>query len=161
MLLASAAHAADPEDELKAAAVLNFLRYSEFPAASAPAITVAVSGRPSLLKALERALAGKSVNKRTVRVAEAQGPEPGCPQVLYVAADKISDIQQALQGLHSCHPLTIGESGRFLEQGGAVNLMVVDGRMSFEVNLAVVDRAGVSISSTLLRYGQIRGRPPA
>ena len=33
--------------------------------------------------------------------------------------------------------------------------------MSFEVSVEALDRAGVSISSTLLRYGQIKVRPHA
>ena len=57
------------------------------------------------------------------------------------------------------HTLTIGESDRFLEYGGAVNLFFVDGHIGFEVSLAALDRAGVSISSTLLRYGQVKARP--
>jgi hypothetical protein len=39
--------------------------------------------------------------------------------------------------------------------------MIVDGHMSFEVSLEALDRAGLSISSKLLRYGQVKARPPA
>jgi prepilin-type processing-associated H-X9-DG protein len=50
----------------------------------------------------------------------------------------------------------VGETDRFLDYGGAVNLLLVDGHMGFEVNLEAVKRCGVEISSTLLRFGQIR-----
>ena len=80
-------------------------------------------------------------------------------QVLYVATDNNTQVRQALAGLRAAHVLTIGEANRFLEYGGAVNLMLVDGHMSFEVSLEALDRAGVSVSSALLRYGQVKARP--
>jgi hypothetical protein len=33
--------------------------------------------------------------------------------------------------------------------------------MAFEVDLKALEHSGVAISSKLLRYGQVRGRPPA
>ena len=78
-----------------------------------------------------------------------------------MATDNNNEVRQTLAGLRTSHALTIGETNRFLEYGGAVNLLFVDGHMSFEVNLEALDRAGVSISSTLLRYGQVKARPAA
>ena len=66
-----------------------------------------------------------------------------------------------MASLGASHALTIGEADRFLDYGGAVKLLIVDGHMSFEVSPAALDRAGVSISSKLLRYGQVKLRPPA
>ena len=161
ILAYGAAAAGDGEDELKAAVVLSFLRYTAWPAAPGDnTISVGVLGRDALLHTLHTALAGKSVNNRLVRVADGR-TDPGCPQVFYIASEKAGEIQKGLQAARSCHALTIGESDRFLELGGAVNLLVVDGKMRFEVDLAAVERSGIEISSTLLRYGQVRGRPPA
>jgi hypothetical protein len=153
-----------PEDELKSAIILSFLRYSEWPDRAAPdqPLTVGVLGRPGLVSVLRRTLEGKPVNNRTVRVLELKSlSDPHCCQVLYVATEKPAEIRPALASAHSSPLLTIGEVDRFLEYGGAVNLMVVDGHMAFEVDLKAVERTGVSISSKLLRYGQVRGRPPA
>ena len=155
----------DPVDELKSAIVLSFLRYSEWPepAPAGQPLTVGVIGRPSLVLVLRRALEGKLVNSRPVRILEVKIPlaDPHCCQVIYLATGKSAEIQQALAGAQSGHALTIGEAGRFLEYGGAVNLILVDGRISFEVSLDALGRSGVVISSKLLRYGQVKGRPPA
>jgi hypothetical protein len=156
------ANASEPEDELKSAIVLSFLRYSEWPEA-APAgqpLTVGVIGRPSLLPVLRRVLEGKLVNGRPVHILEVKTlSDPHCCQVIYLATGNSAEIQQTLAGARSVHTLTIGEAGRFLEYGGAVNLILVDGRMTFEVNLDALGRSGVAISSKLLRYGQVKGRP--
>jgi hypothetical protein len=159
----SLAAISQPTDELKSAIILGFLRYSEWPrsASGDTALTVAVLGRPSLARVLGRALDGKLVNGRLVQVLETTiAAKPQNYHVLYVASDTGAEIRQAVAEAHSRHALTIGESDHFLEYGGMVNLMSVDGHMSFEVNLSALGETGIEISSKLLRYGQIKGRQP-
>jgi hypothetical protein len=153
--------AGDGEDELKSATVLSFLRYSTWPetARTNDAFTVGVVGRPSFARILGGLLEGKSVNGRAVRLVELRpGADPRCCQLIYFATDKKSEIEPALQVVISSHALTIGEADRFLDYGGAVNLLLIDGHMGFEVNLDALERSGVDISSKLLRLGQIRRR---
>jgi len=163
LLSGFAVGAAEPEDELKSATVLSFVRHTEWlqGAAEGP-ITIGVMGRPSMVSMLRRTLDGKTANNRAIRIVDAKAPaELNSCQVLYVATDNNNEVRQALAGMRAAHALTIGETSRFLEYGGAVNLLIVDGHMSFEVSLEALDRAGVSISSKLLRYGQVKARPPA
>ncbi|MBZ5607997.1 MAG: YfiR family protein [Acidobacteriia bacterium] len=153
--------AGEPEDELKAAVVLSFLRYAEWPqpfASNAP-IRVGVLGPTSFTEVLRGALEGKSVNEHALRVAELKsvGEAAGC-QVVYFATDKAEEIKMVLQAASAAHVLSIGEDKDFLRRGGAVNLLVVDGQMSFEVDLEALERSGVNISSRLLRFGQVRNR---
>ncbi|MCX6629819.1 MAG: YfiR family protein [Candidatus Solibacter sp.] len=163
LLAGLAVAATEPEDELKSATVLSFLRHSEWlqGAATGP-ITIGVVGRASMTRMLRRTLDGKTANNRSIRIVEAKASaELNSCQVLYVATDNNNDVRQTLAGVRALHALTIGETDRFLEYGGAVNLLIVDGHMSFEVSLEALDRAGVSISAKLLRYGQVKARPPA
>jgi hypothetical protein len=78
--------------------------------------------------------------------------------LIYVATAKTSEIQQVIQSVRSVHTLTIGEDDKFLDYGGAVNLLLIDGHMGFEVSLDSLNRSGVEISSKLLRLGEIRRR---
>ena len=151
--------AGDPEDELKAAIVLSFLRYGEWskPAGSNSPLTVGVYGRPSFAEVLRQIFAGKVVDDRPLRLIELKNAADGAAcQVIYFATDKDAEIKAALQSPQFPHVLTIGEDKDFLNIGGAVNLLVVDGRMTFEVSLSALERNGVNISSRLLRFGQIR-----
>src|ERR1035441_7106484 len=145
--LALAVGAAEPEDELRSATVLTFVRHAEWlQGAGAGPITIGVVGRPSMIRLLRRTLDGKMANNRAVRVVDASTPaEQQLCQVLYVAKDNHNEVRQTLAALRGSHLLTIGETDRFLEYGGAVNLLIVEGHMSFEVSLEALDRAGVSI----------------
>src|ERR1017187_1185386 len=152
---------AEAEDELKSVIVKNFLRYSTWPETASPngPITVGVLGRSSFSQVLHGLLDGKSVNGRLVEIVELKSSSDThhC-HLIYVATDKNPEIKQILQTVRSTHTLTIGEDGKFLDYGGAVNLLLIDGHMGFEVDLESLNRSGVEISSKLLRLGEIRRR---
>ncbi len=159
--------ASEPEDELKAATVLSFLRYSEWPAPPAgdPSLTVGVLGRSALALTFRRVLEGKSVENRPVKVLDLPTESvSNCCQIVFLASERPGDLKPALALARSMHALTIGAADQFLELGGAIQLQIVDGRMSFEVNREALERSGITISSKLLRFGQIRtagkGKPP-
>lgn len=160
---ASPGIAAEAEDELKSVIVKNFLRYSTWPEtipANAP-IRVGILGRTAFAQVLHALLDGKAVNGRTVQIVELKAGSDfrGC-QVVYIATDKNAEIKQTLQSVRSGHTLTIGEADKFLAFGGAVNLVLIDGHMGFEVSLGALERSGIEISSKLLRLGQVkRGLP--
>ena len=148
--------AASEPDELTAAVVLSFLRYGEWqPSGARGPLTVGVVGRESFAQVLRRTVEGKSINDRAVRVVELKTPlEAQSCQVVYFATDNSSEIRASLDAARRA--LTIGETRDFVDAGGAVQLMVIDGHMGFEVSLEALERANVTISSKLLRFGQIR-----
>ncbi len=151
--------AAEPEDELKAAIVLTFLRYTEGPqlARDGP-LTICVIGRSSFAQVLKRTLDGKPVSNRSVQVIDMNATyDPRRCQAVYFATENRPQLRETVPLATAARALTIGESKDFLDTGGAINLLTVDGRMSFEVDLGALDRAGLSISSKLLRVGQVRG----
>jgi hypothetical protein len=151
--------AVEPEDEIKSVAVLNFLRYSTWPEPVPGTLTVGVLGRRSFLDALRATLESKPVNGRAVRVTEVKraADVQEC-QMVYLATERSADIKPVLATAQSVRALTIGESDRFLDYGGAINLFLVDGHIGFEASLETIERTGVTVSSNLLRIGQIRGR---
>lgn len=159
MLSLSALQAAEPEDELKAAVVLSFVRYTEWKPSSAPdtVIRVGVTGRPGFREALKRTLEGKTVGNSLIRVIdlETDMDAPRC-HVVYFATTKNSEAQHGLSMNRAARAITIGEADQFIDSGGAIAVHLVDGRIRFEVNLMEVQRVGASISSKLLRFGRIR-----
>jgi hypothetical protein len=148
---------ADSEDELKSATVWLFVQYSQLAPGADGSITVGVLGRPSFVKVLRRNLDGKSTGGHAVKVVEAKA-DLRCCQIVYLATDKNEEIRRVMQNAQPVRALTLGESDRFLEQGGAVNLFIADGHIGFEASLEALDRCGVSVSSNLLKFGQIRNR---
>ncbi len=150
------------EDDLRAALVLGFARFSEWPVSREGPIIIAVVGRPSMATALERVSVGKLINGRTIQIRQVRQPSQASgAHILYFGRSpglRLAEAVQEARGPDNKWPLlTIGEEDRFLAAGGAVHLFEEDGRMSFEVNLAALQAANVSISSKLLRLGYTSG----
>ncbi len=146
----------EPEDDLRSAIVLSFLRYSEWRHDEPGDYLIGVVGRSSLISSLRRTVEGKALNGHAVRVVDLKSTaEARGFRVVYIATDNGAEIKQALAMARPAGVLTIGEDDRFLNLGGAVNLLVVNGRMTFEVNLTALETSGVTVSSKLLRFGHI------
>ncbi|MFN0104340.1 MAG: YfiR family protein [Bryobacteraceae bacterium] len=150
------------EDDLRAALILGFARFTEWPVELEGPIVIGVLGRPGISTALERVSAGKIVNGRSVVIRHLRNPgqAAGC-HILYfgrLPGQRVPEVMAEARGLDVKTPvLAIGEEDRFLSDGGAVQLFEEDGRMSFEVNLRSLQRANLSISSKLLRLGYTSG----
>jgi len=147
-----------PEDLMKSAVVVSFLRYTRWPGGESAPIRVGVIGRREFAVALRRLLEGKSDGKRPYRLHELHSREEGrsC-HLVYVAAGKDAEMRSALAALVHTGPLIMGEDHRFLDFGGDVNLLLVDGRVGFEFRRSIATAARFTISSRLLRFGQARG----
>jgi hypothetical protein len=149
---------ASPEDELRAALVLGFARFSEWPLTREGPLVISVWGRPGMATALERVAAGKFLNGRPVVIRPVRGPgQAAGSHILYVGRLPGQKLAEALAEARSSGILTLGEEERFLASGGCVYLFEQDGRMSFEVNLTALQAVSVTISSKLLRLGYTSG----
>lgn len=163
IILAAQPSSVLPEDEIKAALILGFVRYSEWPESKAsaggsqPAPTVVgVQGRPSLTRALTRALAGKSAGGRPLAARDVLVPADALQcNVLFLAGVNRSQLAEWISPLHGLPVLTVGESSLLHPLGGIVQLFEEDGKIRFAVSIDALSRSRISVSAKLLRLGEI------
>ena len=141
------------EYRVKAAYILNFIRYVEWPAAAPAdgALAVCVAGRNPFGTALDETVAGERIDGRAVAVRVILEPDPGC-HVLVVPRG--ANAAAYLRAARTAPVLTIGESPDFLGMGGIINLRVDGGNVRFEIDQAAADRVNLRISSRLLRLAR-------
>ena len=159
-----AAQSIDPEYHLKAAVVSKFPEFVEWPAAaldSRKTLDLCVARPNPFGGTLAQLVAGESLRGRTMVAREvASGSDLGACHLLFVPRGSDVDTHVLIAGAAKHHVLTVGESPRFLEEGGIINLHLVEGRIRFEVDIAAANRAGVRLSSQLLRLAtHVRGGP--
>ena len=141
------------EYEVKAAFVYNFAKFVEWPPNSGGATNFCVLGPEHAYSALEAVVRGKTISGRPPQVkrlnsgAEARGQ---C-QILFIASKEAGRPAAILAALKDESILTIGESEKFLEEGGTINFLLEDDRVRFEISLPPAHRAHLAISSKLLQ----------
>jgi YfiR/HmsC-like len=140
-----------PEYRLKAAFVYNFALFTEWPAEVGSTINLCVFGQDPFGKEID-ALQGKAVNGRSIAVQRKDIGEPlkSC-QIVFVTASAIEALPRMLESLHGIPALTVADSPRAARQGVALNMAVVQNKVSFEANLQAAHAAQLNISSKLLR----------
>ena len=143
------------EYDVKAALLLNFARFIEWPdaafdGAQAP-IDVCVLTPSPFGQALDRALSGEAVANRSLSARQVHGvaDSTGCHLLFVPAGAEL----RAARFFRDAGPytVTVGESRRFESLGGAVTLVIEDGRVRFNVNLRPVERRGIHISARMLQ----------
>jgi hypothetical protein len=138
------------EHALRAAFLFNFLRFVEWPPDARPAPTICVAEPGEDAAAVERALAGKQVDGREVRVRALSSPDARDCAILFVP-EASRDAWPAVHERIGCRPvLTVGESAVFLEKGGSIAVFADANRLRFDVNRNAAACSGLRFSSRLL-----------
>lgn len=147
------------EQRLKAAFVFRFPQFVTWPPASTNgrnALEICVAGSATA-GALRDLTSGESLNGRRLLVREDPSVQSlsSC-HVLMVAEEH---PHRALLARAATLPvLTVGDSETFLDDGGIIQLKLVDRRVRFEISMPAASRAGITLSSQLLRLAaDVRG----
>ena len=157
-LAAGGARAADSREQarVKAAFVLNFMKFTTWPeprTADARTLTLcATDGHP--LAGQLHELEGREVRDLQVRVVHRTADDSPPCDVIFVT--RIDDATlNALRSEVAARPiLTISDQTGFLEQGGMIEIKLVDGRTRFDINLLAARAAGLTLSSQLLQLAE-------
>ncbi len=145
------------EDNLKAVFIYNFLQYVEWPnAADDTNVTenfiIDIYGDHSLVTPMVEIAEKKTVGDRKIMVSRRDNIEEiGDSHILFIASTKKNQLEQIMKLLESKPVLTIGDTDGFAKQGVAINFVVVNDKLKFEMNLQTIMDAGLMVSSHLLR----------
>jgi hypothetical protein len=147
------AQSASDEYRLKAAFVYRFPQFVEWPEATirdARTLDLCVLQPNPFGSDLERLVDGESLNGRPLRVRVVAGVDalPGCHAVFTGARSEAAAV--VLKAVAGRPVLTVGETDRFLDEGGIIALKVVERRVRFEVNATNAQKAGLRIDAQLL-----------
>lgn len=146
------------ESQAKAAFVLNFARFVEWPAASFATretpVAACVLGRDGVAAALQ-ALDGRPVQGRVLKARRAASADElrDCHVVFLGETDERRLVPQ-LRALAGRAVLTVGDAERFIDVGGAIGLVAGEERLQFEVNRQAIDQAQLKASANLLRLAR-------
>jgi len=143
--------------ELKAAYLLNFTKFSEWPDLPGESpLVLCVLEDPSVSQELSGLARGQRVGNRELQVVKLSSGEAVKPcQLLYVAAGGVGAAGPALGEAGQLPILTVSDREGFADATGTIELYLERDRMRFAINVDAVQRSKVRLSSRLLSVARI------
>jgi len=145
------------EAQLKAAFLFNFGKYVTWPTAAGATFSICVLGRDPFGSSLDSIVAGETLGGKPAEVRRVRSVQEasGC-QIVFISASEENHLQATLTTLsRSGSALTVGDSPDFVQQGGMIQFVEEGNRVRFVVNLAAARRAGLVLSSELLKVAKV------
>ena len=150
---APAATDASLEYAIKAADLLKFTKFIEWPAdtlgAPDAAFNICIWGNNPFGEILDQVVSGEVAYGRKIAVQRlVREPAPGACQVLFVGSpEEAGAVGRPARG---SGVLTVGEGEDFARNGGMIGFVIENRRVTFDINWQAAERAGLKLSSGLL-----------
>ncbi|WP_347244742.1 YfiR family protein [Thermogutta sp.] len=143
---------------IKAAFLINFVRYIEWPdPAEAPSQPVIIgvykpdSISPYLRQAIETDAVPRPIQ---LRILNPDDPVPRCHILYFPRAVPPETQRNILQTIPVKGVLLVGETEGFLEWGGTINFVIVENKVRLEINASQAQAQGLKISSKLIQIAR-------
>jgi hypothetical protein len=145
------------EAQLKAAFLFNFGKYVTWPAIPGQSFSICVLGRDPFGPTLDSIVAGETLGGKPASVRRIRGAqEASSCQIVFISSSEDIHLQSTLAALgRSGSALTVSDMPDFVQRGGMIQFVDEGNRVRFMVNLAVARRAGLVLSSELLKVAKV------
>lgn len=158
------AQAAKPtEYEVQAAYLSNFGRFVEWAPATGDKdpFYVCVLGADPFGSVLDAALRGESINGQPMVPRRIAAPaEASNCRIVYINPAKDTQMRAILGALRNMSVLTVSDAADFTREGGMIQFVLDGNRVRFDINLGAAQRAGLTLSSELLKVAAAVRRGP-
>lgn len=160
VVASSAQTPAPSEYQIKAAFLYNFAKFVEWPPqmflSPNTAINLCILGEDPFGDDLEQTIQGKIIHGRAVVIRRFKGMQGlDVCHVLFVSSSEQKRLPQLLDSLKGRSVLTVGDIEGFAAAGGMINFTMQGNKVRFAINVDVTERAGLKLSSQLLKLATI------
>lgn len=148
------------EYQVEAAYLYNFGRFVEWSAkgttGQTSAFTICVLGEDPFGQALDATLAGETIGNQRLAARRISSPQmSGDCQILFISSSEGNRLNRIIEALDKSAVLTVSDIPEFSQRGGMIQFVLVEKKIRFEVNLSATQRAGLTLSSELLKVATV------
>jgi hypothetical protein len=148
--------------EVKAAYLFNFGKFLRQPDTQRPpSFDICVLGHDDFGGALDKLTANEQMNglpEHTLHVENAAAARR-CA-IVFISGSETDRLKQDLSDLAGTPVLTVSDLPHFVERGGMIEFQIQEKHVRFSVGLDAVTKAGLGLSSELLKVAvQVTGAP--
>lgn len=140
-----------PTHEIHAAMLYNFIKYVQWPNESEPGdFVIGVIGDEALFNTLKQWYDGKAKGAKKYSIKKLSGPNEAADcNVVYLGKSKNREFDDIKTNISGKPVLTITDGNGLGQKGSCINFKVVDGKLKFELNQAVIGTSNLKVSSQL------------
>lgn len=141
------------EAQVKSAYLYNFGKFVRWRAsAETESFDICVLGRNPFGSALSNTVAGERIDGKNIVVRNVLGLEgiSHC-KILFISTSEEPRLKASFAASTRAGILTVSDIPGFAERGGMIGFVNAGGKIRFEVNVAAVSDAGLTVSSELLK----------
>lgn len=143
------------EYEVKAAYLYNLGKFVEWPAKTATVadpFSICVLGRDPFGATLDTLIASETINGKSIIVKRLPKPQDAVScHILFISSSEEKSLKEILSTLDKANVLTVSDIPQFARRGGMIAFVLEANRVRFEINLTSAERAGLTLSSQLLK----------
>lgn len=141
----------------KAAFIYNFTKFVEWEKTetnNTSSFVIGVIGDSPIYEHLLDLAASKTINNKKIEIVKCVVTLPStcrC-QILFVPENVTGkEFKDFMAALTTKNVLIISERKGFLDQGSAINFLIMENRIKFEINISSLNKSNLKASSQLLK----------
>lgn len=140
------------EYRVKSAFLYNFTKFIEWPAARKRAdFVMCVAGSPQLHAKLVETIGDKENNGMPIKFSSIRHPgEAQNCQLVFLGFMDAARLTDWVGALSDAAVLTVSDDSGFIEMGGMIQFVIIDGKIRFDINQTAANRSSIKMSSKLL-----------
>ncbi|MBN1788808.1 MAG: YfiR family protein [Sedimentisphaerales bacterium] len=158
------------EYQVKAAFLYNFIMFVDWPASKMPndssPVLIGIVGKDPFGDAFDPVKDKQAKNKKVVikrfkgleelkkatqEEKDAEFTEIKKCHMVFICGSEEKVVKETIDMIKGSDILTVGDTSKFLSDGGIINFVIEDKKVRFEVNLGAAKQANLKIRSQLLR----------
>lgn len=133
------------EAAVKAVFLFHFMRYLQWPGElDRELCPIVVLGDSAIWEPLQEIAAKKTNGSVLLRVRRcAELKDTGRPRILFLSDSSAFLLPETLEKFRGTSVLVVGETEGLARRGAAINFVLRDDRVKFEINLEALKKAGI------------------
>jgi len=147
------------EPQVKVAFLYKFAHFIKWPERVSGRFNICVHGKDPFGPAWNL-IKGKTVGGGHVVTGPCPRPDCSDCRIVFISRSMAGRLSRELAGVRRPGVLTVSDIPGFAKAGGVIEIFIEGGKLRFAINVAAAKRAGLTISSRLLRLARIVGGAP-
>ena len=131
----------------------SFTKYIKWPESySEGDFVIGVLGESEIVSHLKKMASLKKVGDRLIRVVEYSSIEEVNKCNMLFVSESIKDFDKVMKKMHGTSTLIVTEHEGLGKKGSAINFIIRQNKLLFELNQTAIDQAGLLISQDLVKF---------